>query len=173
MADKQTGTPSPPAGPAPGEPAPAFTLTAALPGGGEETVSLESLAGRWTVLYAYPKDQTSGCTTEAQEFTALADRFEALGARVLGVSRDSLKAHHAFIAKKDLGVALLSDPSTETLRALGSWGLKTQCGKTCEGTIRSTLLVGPDLKVAARWAKAASKGHAAQVLEKLEELVRG
>lgn len=173
MAKKQIENQVLDTGPAPGDPAPGFTLTAALPGGGEEAVGLESLAGRWTVLYAYPKDQTSGCTTEAQEFTALAERFEALGARVLGVSRDSLKAHHAFIAKKELGVGLLSDPSTGTLKAMGSWGLKTQCGKTCEGTIRSTLLVGPDLRVAARWAKAPSKGHAAQVLAKLEELVRG
>lgn len=155
-----------------GRPAPRFALAAALPGGGEEAVNLEALAGKWTVLYAYPKDQTSGCTTEAQEFSALAGRFEALGARVFGISRDSLKSHHAFIVKKELAVALLSDPSGETLKALGGWGMKTHCGKTCEGVIRSTVLVGPDLAVAARWAKAQSKGHAAQVLAKLEELAR-
>lgn len=153
-----------------GAPAPGFELTAALPGGGEEAVSLESLAGKWTVLYVYPKDQTSGCTVEAQEFSALAERFAALGARVFGVSKDSLKSHHNFIAKKELAVALLSDPTAATLKALGGWGVKTNCGKTCEGTIRSTVIVGPDLRVAARWAKAQSKGHAALVLAKLEEL---
>lgn len=153
-----------------GAKAPDFTLTAALPGGGEQAVSLSSLGGRWVVVYIYPKDSTPGCTVEAQEFTALADEFKALGAEVFGLSKDSLKSHHGFMAKQSLGVALLSDPSVETLKALGGWGEKKVCGKACEGVLRSTLLVAPDGTVARHWPKAPSKGHAREVLDTLKEL---
>ncbi len=153
-----------------GAKAPGFELETAGPGGAQGRVSLAGLAGTWTVVYIYPKDSTPGCTTEAKEFTELLPRFQALGARVLGLSRDSLKAHRNFIDKQGLGLELASDPSLETLKALGGWGTKTVCGKSCEGVIRSTLLIAPDGTVARRWPKAPSKGHAAEVLAALAEL---
>lgn len=96
--------------------------------------------------------------------------FEAAGARVYGLSKDSLKSHHAFMAKHGLSVPLLSDTSCTILRSLGGWGMKKVYGKESEGVIRSTLLIDPSGNVAARWPKAASKGHAQEVLESLRVL---
>ena len=154
-----------------GRQAPDFSLKAALPDGREQEVSLAGYSGKWLVLYFYPKDNTAGCTVEAQEFSSLAPEFAALGAVVLGVSRDSLKSHQGFIAKKQLAVTLLSDPQTEVLGAYGAWGEKKNYGKTSLGTIRSTVLIDPQGKVAAHWPQAKSKGHAAQVLEALVKLI--
>ncbi|WP_243438954.1 peroxiredoxin [Fundidesulfovibrio soli] len=151
-------------------PAPKIELDALLPTRDEKRLSLADMAGKWVVAYIYPKDSTPGCTVEAQEFTALAGEFEKLGAVVWGISRDSIKAHRNFMGKNGLGVALLSDPSLETIKALGGWGTKKVCGKECEGVIRSTVLVGPDGTVARRWPKASSKGHAQEVLDALREL---
>jgi len=92
---------------------------------------------------------------------------------VFGLSKDSLKSHHGFIAKQGISVPLLSDPSTEAIKALGGWGVKKLYGKESEGVIRSTVLVGPDGTVAARWPKAPSKGHAEAVLAGLRELADG
>lgn len=89
---------------------------------------------------------------------------------VFGLSKDSIKSHHGFIAKHGVGVPLLSDPSTEVIKALGGWGVKKLYGKESEGVVRSTVLVAPDGTVAARWPKAPSKGHAAEVLARLREL---
>lgn len=107
---------------------------------------------------------------EALEFSELNPRFEALGAKVYGLSRDSMQSHAGFAAKKDLTTPLLSDPGLTLIKALGGWGVKKAYGKESEGVIRSTVLVGPDGVVVRRWPKASSAGHAAEVLAALEEL---
>jgi peroxiredoxin Q/BCP len=149
-----------------GAKAPAF----ALPDADGATVRLADFRGRWLVLYAYPKDDTPGCTVEACEFTALAPRFEALGADVVGVSPDAPERHAKFAAKHGLSVRLLSDPTHATLSAYGGWGEKTMYGKKVVGVIRSTTLVCPNASIAWRWPKVRAAGHAQAVLEKLREL---
>ncbi|MDN5310504.1 MAG: thioredoxin-dependent peroxiredoxin [Methanolobus sp.] len=98
-----------------GQPTPSFCL----PDHTGKTVCLEDFRGKWLVLYFYPRDNTSGCTREAQDFTALKNDFEAEGARILGVSKDSMKSHIRFMEKKELGITLLSDESTEVHQLYG------------------------------------------------------
>jgi peroxiredoxin Q/BCP len=107
---------------------------------------------------------------EALEFSERAPQFAQAGAKVFGLSKDSLKSHHGFIAKKGLTVPLLSDPSTEAIKALGAWGVKKLYGKESEGVVRSTVLVAPDGTVARHWPKAASAGHAQEVLDAVRDL---
>jgi len=137
-----------------------------------EKVSLKDLLGRWTVLYFYPRDNTSGCTTEACEFSEGIRQFEGLDARVIGVSPDSPESHRKFIAKYKLNFDLLSDPEHEVMEKFGAWGQKVMYGKKVEGVIRSTVLIEPAGKVAFHWAKVKAAGHAAEVAAKLRE-VRG
>ncbi len=131
---------------------------------------LSGYAGRWVVLYFYPKDNTPGCSQEARDFNALLDRFEALGAVVLGVSKDPVESHRRFAAKLGLRFPLLADPETEVIRAYGAWGKKKLYGKEYEGTIRSTVLIDPEGRVARVWPKVRVKGHAEEVLAGLERL---
>ncbi len=150
-----------------GEQAPDFQLPAA---DGRE-IRLAGLRGKWVVLYFYPKDNTSGCTTEALEFTALLPEFKALGAEVLGVSKDSLASHQKFIAKHDLGVPLLADPERIVLESYGAWQLKKMCGKESMGTVRGTVIIDPEGIVRHAWPKVAkAAGHAQKVLDTLREL---
>jgi peroxiredoxin Q/BCP len=135
-----------------------------------EEVCLRDLQGSWVVLYFYPKDNTPGCTTEALDFTALKSEFEKEGATILGVSPDSVKKHQNFIAKKELGITLLSDEDKEVLKKYGVWQLKKNFGKEYMGVVRSTFLIDPDGKIAYIWPKVKVKGHAQEVLEKLKEL---
>lgn len=154
--------------PAVGQTAPGFVLPFAE---GQE-LSLEDLRGKWVVLYFYPKDNTSGCTTEALEFTNLLPEFEKLGAEVLGLSKDSLASHQKFAAKHGLGVKLLADPEREVLETYGAWQLKKTCGKECMGTVRSTVLIDPEGVVRQAWPKVGkAAGHADKVLQALRELV--
>jgi len=151
----------------PGTEAPDFRLQAA---DGSER-GLEDYRGKWLVLYFYPKDNTSGCTTEALEFTGLLSEFQALGAEVVGVSRDSAASHKKFVDKHALGVTLLADPELQALQSYGAWRLKKNYGKESMGTVRSTVLVDPQGVVRAAWPKVAkAAGHAGTVLEKLREL---
>lgn len=135
-------------------------------------VTLASLlAGdRWLVLYFYPRDNTPGCTAEAQEFTALGDRFAALNARVVGVSPDSVKVHARFRTKHQLAVTLLSDPEKELCKAYGVWQLKKFMGRESMGVVRSTVLIAPTGAIAQAWFQVRAKGHAAGVLEALTNL---
>lgn len=149
-----------------GAPAPAFSL----PDQDGATVSLESLAGNWVVLYFYPKDDTPGCTTEACEFTASITDFSGLDAVVLGCSPDSPASHRKFIAKHGLKVRLLSDPERTVLSAYGAYGEKKMYGKPVVGVIRSTVVIDPAGKVAAHWPTVKAAGHAAAVAAKLREL---
>ena len=149
-----------------GEKAPQFCL----PNQDNEEVCLRDLAGSWVVLYFYPKDNTPGCTTEALDFTAHLDEFEALGATVLGVSPDSVKKHQNFIAKKELRVTLLADEEKKVCQAYGVWQLKKNYGREYMGVVRSTFLIDPDGIIRAKWEKVRVKGHVEAVLEKLREL---
>ena len=122
------------------------------------------------VLYFYPKDDTSGCTREAQDFTALAGDFEKAGARVVGVSRDPMKRHEKFIGKYDLKVPLLSDEDGAISNAFGTWIEKSMYGRKYMGMERSTFLIDEGGRVVKAWRKVKVPGHAAEVLEAVRQL---
>ncbi len=126
------------------------------------TIDLEAPGA--TVLYFYPKDDTSGCTREAQDFTELAGDFATAGARVVGVSRDEMKKHDKFIAKYDLKVPLASDADGALSEAFGTWVEKSMYGRKYMGMERATFLIRNG-KVAKAWRKVKVPGHAAEVLK--------
>ncbi len=142
-----------------------------LPSSDGGTVSLRDLNGHWTVLFLYPTDDTPTCTQENQDFSAALPDFTALGAKLFGLSKDSLKDHAKFIHKYGLKMPLLSDETTSTIDAFGSWGEKSLYGRTYLGTDRSTFLIDPDGKVRAEWRKVRTKGHVSDVLTTLRALV--
>ena len=144
-----------------GAKAPAFTL----PRDGGSTISLADFAGKTVVLYFYPKDDTSGCTTESLDFTARAADFAAANAVIVGMSADPVKSHDKFVKKHGLGVILASDEETSTLQAYGVWKEKSMYGKTYMGIERTTLVIGPDGTILERFDKVKVAGHADQVLE--------
>lgn len=148
-----------------GDAAPDFTL----PRDGGATVTLSSLKGKQVVLYFYPKDDTSGCTTEATSFTALLPEFEKAGAVVIGISPDSVKSHDKFVAKHGLSVVLGSDEEKTTLEAYGVWKEKSMYGKTYMGVERSTFLIDADGRIAAIWPKVKVAGHVEAVLKAVQE----
>jgi len=117
------------------------------------------------VLYFYPKDDTSGCTREAQDFTALAADFARAGARVVGLSRDPMKKHDKFIAKYELKVPLASDEDGAVSDAFGTWVEKSMYGRKYMGMERSTFLIGADGRVRKAWRKVKVPGHAGEVLK--------
>lgn len=149
-----------------GKKAPAFTL----PNQDGEKMKLADQAGRWTVLYFYPKDDTPGCTKEACQFTEGIKGFGKLKADVWGVSPDTPEKHQQFIDKYKLKVNLLSDPDKKVMAKYGAFGTKMMYGKEVEGVIRSTFLIDPDGKIAHVWKSVKADGHAAKVQEKLSEL---
>jgi thioredoxin-dependent peroxiredoxin len=153
----------------PGSLAPSFTL----PDQDGKPVSSASLAGRWVVLYFYPRDDTPGCTVEACEFTAARSAFTGLDAVVYGCSADSATAHQKFITKHELGIGLLTDADRAVMKAYGAWGKKVMYGKEVEGVIRSTVLIAPDGRIAHHWKSVKAAGHAEQVRAKLAELQGG
>lgn len=144
-----------------GDMAPDFTL----PRDGGSTITLSNLRPGRVVVYFYPKDDTSGCTIEAKDFTAMAADFAAAGVTVIGISKDSVKAHDKFIAKHDLGVILASDEGGTTCEDYGVWGEKQMYGKTYMGIERATFLIGPDGRIEQAWRKVSAKGHAEAVLD--------
>ena len=121
------------------------------------------------VLYFYPKDDTSGCTREAQDFTALANEFRDAGVQVVGVSRDPMKKHDKFIAKYDLAVPLASDEDGQASEAFGTWIEKSMYGRKYMGMERSTFLISGDGRVLKEWRKVKVPGHADAVLAAVRE----
>lgn len=149
-----------------GKKAPAFKLV----GDDGEKHSLSDYAGKNVVLYFYPKDNTPGCTLQAQAFNAALPKLAKLGAVVLGVSKDSTESHCKFRDKYDLKFPLLSDPEGTTIEKYGAWGEKNLYGKKSMGIIRSTVIVGKDGKVAKVFPKVKVAGHDGAVLEALKNL---
>ena len=143
-----------------GEMAPDFTL----PRDGGSEITLSKLQPGRVVVYFYPKDDTSGCTIEAKDFTTMAGEFAAAGVTVIGISKDSVKSHDKFVAKHDLGVILASDEAGQTCEDYGVWGEKQMYGKTYMGIERATFLIGGDGRIVQAWRKVKAKGHAEAVL---------
>lgn len=149
-----------------GSKAPAFSLKNEK----EETKTLADFAGKWLVLYFYPKDDTPGCTVEACEFTDQIPKFGKLDAVVVGVSPDSPKSHQKFIKKKDLKISLLADEDHAICEKYGVWQEKSMYGKKFMGVVRTTFLIDPDGKIAHIFEKVKAEGHAEEVRLKLIEL---
>ncbi|MEJ8307720.1 thioredoxin-dependent thiol peroxidase [Agrobacterium larrymoorei] len=149
-----------------GDEAPDFRL----PRNGGGDISLSELKGKAVVLYFYPKDDTSGCTTEAIDFSALGAEFEAANAVVIGISPDSVKSHDKFAAKHSLTVMLAADEDKSALEAYGVWKEKSMYGKKYMGVERTTFLIAPDGKIAKIWSKVKVPGHAQAVLDEAKAL---
>lgn len=155
-----------PVPPVAGKKAPAFQL----PASGGSDISLASLKGRPIVLYFYPKDDTPGCTVEANEFRDVMPQFEALGVTVLGVSPDSVRKHCKFIEKFNLNFQLLADEDHAVCTKYGLWVEKSMYGKKYMGVQRATFLIDRDGKIAVAWPKVKPEGHAAEVLAAAQAL---
>lgn len=148
------------------QPAPDFTLP--VTGGGEITMS--ELKGAPVVLFFYPRDDTPGCTTENIGFSAQKEAFEAAGAKVFGISRDTMAKHEKFAAKHDLTVPLLSDEEGSVTEAYGVWVEKNMYGKKSMGIERATYLVDAEGKIARIWRKVKVAGHVEEVLDAVRAL---
>jgi thioredoxin-dependent peroxiredoxin len=146
--------------------APDFTLE--TDGGG--ALSLKELQGKISILFFYPKDDTTGCTLEAKDFSDRASEFEMLGAEVAGISPDSVKSHGKFKSKHGLSLILLSDETKQMLQTYGVWVEKSMYGRKYMGVERTTLLLDPSGKVAQVWEKVKVPGHAEEVLQAARRL---
>ena len=149
-----------------GDPAPNFDL----PTDGAGRASLAKLKGKPVVLYFYPKDDTSGCTTEAKGFTEAGDAFAKAGATVIGVSKDSVLSHEKFKAKYDLNFPLAADTDGKVVEAFGVWVEKSMYGRKYMGIDRSTFLIDAQGKIARVWRKVKIPGHVAEVLAAVQAL---
>jgi thioredoxin-dependent peroxiredoxin len=161
---KSSAVEKPPAlveGPKVGDKAPAFRL----PRDGGNSVALSDFSGKKLVLFFYLKADTPGCTREAIDFTRLSDAFAASGTEILGISADSVKRQETFRDKHKLQVPLISDERHQMLQAYGAWGEKSMYGRTFEGILRTTVLIGADGRIARVWRHVKVDGHAGQVLE--------
>jgi peroxiredoxin Q/BCP len=150
-----------------GDRAPAITISTS----DGSAINLAS-PGQPLVLYFYPKDDTSGCTREAQDFTALAGDFTKAGLKVVGVSRDPMKSHEKFIGKYSLSVPLASDEDGRISDAFGTWVEKSMYGRKYMGMERATYLIGADGRVLKSWRKVKVPNHAREVLDSARELAR-
>lgn len=149
------------AGPEKGSEAPDFEL----PRDGGGTLRLSDLRGKPVVLYFYPKDDTSGCTSQAIDFSEHRKEFDALGIAIVGMSPDSRKSHDKFKAKHNLTIDLVSDPDKNVLQEYGVWVEKSMYGRKYMGVERTTFLIDPDGKIAEVWRKVKVPGHVTTVLE--------
>jgi thioredoxin-dependent peroxiredoxin len=132
-------------------------------------ISLQDFNGQWVVLYFYPKDNTPGCTTEAIEFSGKLAEFQALNARIIGISPDSIASHGKFITKYNLEIILLSDPEHQIAEQYEVWQLKKFMGKEYMGIIRSTFLIDPTGNIAQIWSNVRVKDHVEKVFTALEQ----
>ena len=149
-----------------GEEAPGFCL----PDENGEEVCLHEYKGQWLILYFYPKDNTPGCTLEAQEFTEALEDFRDMDAEVIGISPDDVDTHKKFKQLKDLDIKLLSDSEHGVLKKYRVWKPKTMFGKEYLGVIRSTFIIDPESNIAHQWEKVKVRGHVDEVKSKLSEL---
>jgi thioredoxin-dependent peroxiredoxin len=149
-----------------GDKAPDF----ALPADDGEKLALSRLKGKAVVLYFYPKDDTSGCTAEARDFTRLAAEFRKAGAEIIGVSPDSVDSHAKFRAKYDLAVRLAADTDKAAAMAYGVWAEKSMYGRKYMGVERSTFLIDGKGRIARSWRKVKVPGHAEEVLAAVKAL---
>ena len=149
-----------------GDKAPSFALE--TDGGGK--ISLKDFAGKPLVLYFYPKDDTSGCTKEAIDFSAAGAKFKKLGVPIMGVSKDSVAAHDRFKKKHALKITLGSDPEGKVIESYGSWVQKSMYGRKYMGIDRSTFLIDSKGKIARIWRKVRVPGHVEDVLEAAKSL---
>lgn len=149
-----------------GKKAPAFKL----PSTSGRSISLKDFEGKYLVLYFYPRDNTPGCTLEAQDFRDASQKLKSKGAVVLGVSKDSIDSHCKFIEKQNLNFDLLSDPDGKVIEKYGAWGEKNMYGKKSMGIVRTTVIIGPEGKVKKVFPKVRVKGHVDAVLETLSAL---
>jgi len=148
-----------------GRKAPAFNLPAST----GDKLALKDLAGKYAIIYFYPRDNTPGCTTEANDFNEALRKIKARDAVVIGVSKDSIESHCKFADKYSLKFPLLTDADGKMLEKYDAWGEKNMYGKKSMGIIRSTVLIGPDGKVIKHWPKVRVKGHVEEVLAALDE----
>ena len=153
-----------------GKALPRSTLKLPLALSGGRHATLADFAGRWLVLYFYPKDSTPGCTTESQNFRDLHDAFVAAGAVVLGISRDSIKSHENFCAKQALPFSLVSDPDETACNLYGVMKLKNMYGKQVRGIERSTFVIDAAGVLRREWRGVKVPGHAQEVLDYVKAL---
>ncbi|MDD2297041.1 MAG: peroxiredoxin [Sphaerochaetaceae bacterium] len=135
-----------------------------------KNVNLSDFAGKYIVLYAYPRNDTPGCTAEACSFRDQSQEITATGAVILGLSPDSVKSHQKFKAKYQLNFSLLSDPNHELLEILGAWGEKVRFGKTSFGVIRSTFIFDPTGKLIKIWPKVSPQSHGEEIAAFLKKV---
>ncbi|BBH52767.1 thioredoxin-dependent thiol peroxidase [Fluviispira sanaruensis] len=136
----------------------------------EEKISLADFSGNWLVLYFYPKDMTSGCTTEAQDFQSHAKKFSSLECQIVGVSKDSCLSHKKFTEKENLKFTLLSDSEGKLCEAFAVWKEKSMYGKKYMGIERSTFIIDPKGTVVAEWRKVKVPQHVDEVFKTLKKL---
>jgi len=149
-----------------GQKAPDFRLQ----GDDGASIQLSRFKGRRVIVYFYPKDDTSGCTAEARDFTSRAADFVATEAEIIGISPDSVASHHKFKAKYDLAVRLAADQDKAAALAYGVWVEKSMYGKKYMGVERSTFLIDKAGKIARIWRKVKVPGHVEEVLDALKDL---
>ncbi|GAB4163125.1 MAG: thioredoxin-dependent thiol peroxidase [Planctomycetota bacterium] len=147
----------------PGDKAPALGLKDT----DDKLVQISDYAGKWLVVYFYPKDDTSGCTMEARDFSENIEKFRSVNAEVVGISPDSVDSHRKFCKKHDLKVTLLSDSEHKVLEAWDVWHEKSMYGRSYWGVVRTTYLIAPDGTIAHVWPNVKVKGHVEDVLSKI------
>lgn len=133
--------------------------------------SLKDYSGKWLVVYFYPKDGTPGCTVEACSFRDGRDMLNSLGAEIVGISKDSVKSHDKFVNKHSINFTLLSDPTTETIQAFGSWKQKKFMGREYMGINRDTYIINPEGKIVKKYEGVNPIKHFEEVYKDLKELV--
>jgi thioredoxin-dependent peroxiredoxin len=141
-----------------------------MPTDGGAKVTLSGMKGKWVVVYFYPKDDTSGCTSQAIAFTQHLDEFAKMGCAVIGVSKDKVESHAKFKSKYDLGVTLASDFGTEVSEAYGVWVEKSMYGRKYMGLERTTFLIDPAQRLSCIWRKVKVPGHVEAVLKTVKDL---